>query len=134
MKLKPIIIAATLVVLASPKAIDAIHSQTGCYKKLKTVFLKGSFQNMNLWIGKTHPKDKKVWGWITSKNNKECEAQCEMIHFEKDLMELQCEGVKIKSMRMPLHVHWVDSSSTFIRLGSSIYGTERVPLNVHSRR
>ncbi|MBI3543395.1 MAG: hypothetical protein HY075_09010 [Deltaproteobacteria bacterium] len=75
-----------------------------------------------------------------------CEAQCRVVRFErfkKDmrpaLMELDCEGTTIRTMRMPLHISWARGAKknkfeTTVRLGSSIYGVEEAPLHVEVNR
>ena len=103
-----------------------------------------------LWVGK--PKDQgigqkqgEVLGVIGKKAHANCEAQCKITRFErfkKDmkpaLMELDCEGSSLKTMRMPMHIQWVrdekNSFETMIRLGSSIYGMEEAPLQIQVNR
>jgi hypothetical protein len=116
----------------------------GCANALSTLYLAGSFtmpgttkaQKMNLWIGMTQAADGTVIGVLGDSGQGACEAKCRMIRFErfrKDgapaLLELECEGSRIRTLRMPLHVQWT-TSGTIVRLGSSFYGMEQAPFEV----
>jgi hypothetical protein len=99
---------------------------------------------MNLWVGRAHT-GKEVVGVIGKQGTVACEAQCKVARFErfkKDmkpaLMELDCEGMTLKTMRMPLHIQWArgekNGFETTVRLGSSIFGVEEAPLRVQVNR
>jgi len=125
-----------------------------CESKLSNLYLAGTFvmpgtgDAMNLWVGKptgASATDKEVWGLVGKTAAVGCEAQCKVTRFErfkKDLkpaiMELDCEGSRLKTMRMPLHIQWAaggkNAGETTVRLGSSIYGVEEAPLRVQVNR
>ena len=126
-----------------------------CEDKLSSLYLAGSFvmpgsaSEMQLWVGKPHgdakgTDEKEVWGLIGRNTDTSCEALCKVTRFErfrKDqkpaLMELDCEGSHLKTMRMPLHIQWVREDKGFattVRLGSSIYGVEVAPLHLQVNR
>ncbi len=126
---------------------------TQCEDKLSSLYLAGSFvmpgsaAQMNIWVGKPRgeTEETEVWGMIGKASGNNCEAQCKVTRFErykKDmkpaLMELDCEGSTIKTMRMPLHIQWARGDNnkfdTTVRLGSSIYGVEEAALHVQVNR
>jgi hypothetical protein len=107
--------------------------------------MPGTGEAMNLWVGKPRIENgSEVWGLVAKANDITCEAQCKVMRFErfqKDLkpalMEMDCNGMSLKTMRMPLHVQWtreLDGFDTRIRLGSSVYGMEEAPLHVAVNR
>lgn len=127
-----------------------------CEDKLSSLYLAGSFmmpgsaEPMQLWVGKPtadskKTEDKEVWGLVAKSKASLCEAQCKVTRFErfkKDmkpaLMEMDCEGSTLKTMRMPLHIQWVrngkNAFDTVVRLGSSLYGVEQTALRVEVNR
>jgi hypothetical protein len=122
-----------------------------CEDRLANLFLSGTFtmpgtgEAMNLWVGKPRIENgNEVWGLVSKASDVTCEAQCKVMRFErfqKDLkpalMEMDCNGMALKTMRMPLHVQWtreLDGFDTKIRLGSSVYGMEEAPLHVAVNR
>ncbi|MBI3543848.1 MAG: hypothetical protein HY075_11300, partial [Deltaproteobacteria bacterium] len=128
-----------------------------CEDRLSSLYLAGSFvmpgsaEGMQLWIGKPREQaagdqNLDVLGVIARSSKNGCEAQCRVTRFErfkKDLkpalMELDCEGTTIRTMRMPLHISWArgekkNKFETTVRLGSSIYGVEEAPLHVEVNR
>lgn len=122
-----------------------------CEDRLSNLYLAGSFvmptsgEAMNLWIGKPRVGAKdEVLGFVGKPTGENCEAQCKVVRFErfkKDLqpalMEMDCEGSRLKTMRMPLHVQWIREKTgfeTMVRLGSSIYGMEEAPLRLQVNR
>lgn len=130
----------------------AAATALGCEDRLASLYLGGSFvmpgtaDSMQLWVGKSHQGGESgVVGMIAKGRAAGCEAQCKVIRFErfkKDmkpaLMELDCEGATIKTLRMPLHIQWVRGDKgkfeTIVRLGSSIYGVEEAPLRLEVNR
>lgn len=124
-----------------------------CEDRISNLYLAGAFvmpgsgEPMNLWVGKPRGapgSDKEVWGLVGKSNVERCEAQCKVTRFErftKDLkparMEMDCEGTRLKTMRMPVHVQWIRDKSGFesiVRLGSAIYGVEEAPLRIGVNR
>jgi hypothetical protein len=132
---------------AIPKFSGTSYS---CKDHVQNLFLAGSFvmpgsgQPMNLWVGKPQSDRSKVVGYIGKTMEGSCEAQCQIVRFErfqKDskpaLLELSCEGSALKSLRMPLHVQWIrtnEGTDAIVRMGSSIYGTEEAPFHVEVNR
>jgi hypothetical protein len=151
---------AILIWINSASAAIARPSQgpgqgmASCEERLSSLFLAGSFampgsaDPMQLWVGKARGDDKGVMGVIAKENGVGCEAQCKVLRFErfkKDLkpalMELECEGSTIRTLRMPLHIQWArggrddgDKLVASIRMGSSIYGVEEAPLHIQVNR
>ncbi|MEW6056082.1 MAG: hypothetical protein AB1540_05655 [Bdellovibrionota bacterium] len=144
---------------AVPKTtIGAFKAKAGdlgyaCPDRLSSLYLSGSFlmpgngEQMNLWVGKPGWEQKtpnEVWGVVGKSSGGECEAVCKVTRFErfqKDLqpalMELDCEGMRIKTLRMPVHVQWVREKNRFqtvLRMGSSIYGMEEAKLRIQVNR
>lgn len=146
---------ALIVSMLASSASAAISRKSAisynCEDRLSNLYLAGTFampnsgEPMNLWVGK--PRSEKtddVWGVVGKANSGHCEAQCKVVRFErfkKDmqpaLMELDCEGMRLRTMKMPLHVQWVREKNgfdTMVRLGSSIYGMEEAPLRLQVNR
>lgn len=132
-------------------------SAATCEDELASLYLAGSFvmpgsaEQMQLWVGKPRvdgsgggPSGEDVVGVIAKTSATGCEAQCKVTRFEryrKDykpaLMELDCEGMHLRTMRMPLHIRWVREAKGFettVGLGSSIYGVEEAPLHLQVNR
>lgn len=138
--------ANTTVAAVSKKGSSALS----CENRVTNLYLAGRFlmpgtgEPMNLWIGKASASNKDVQGFVGKSAEGICEAQCKVVNFErykKDLkpalMELDCVGTRLRTMRMPLHVQWIRDRAGFeavVRLGSSIYGTERSPLQLSVNR
>lgn len=128
--------------IALPNARQGHLNSGGCSSELSSLFLAGSFtmpgtaQKMGVWIGKRDVKDLKTVGLVGRSDAAACEAVCKIMRFErfrKDakpaLMELECEGARVKTLRMPLHIQW-SAMGTSVRLGSSIYGVEQASLEL----
>lgn len=125
-----------------------------CDDQIANLFLEGSFimpgssQPMTLQIGRSRSLQNgktSVIGLVVSaftSGSRQCEAQCKVIKFErfaKDLqpalLEMDCEGSRVKTLRMPLHIQWTRLASNHgfnaeIRLGSSLFGMEQTPINL----
>lgn len=160
-----LVAAAALVFLSSAHAAIARPGAEGkawksgtaalsCEDRLQSLYLAGSFvmpgstEQMQLWVGRPRgeTEDKEVWGVLARQGSLAgCEAQCKVIRFErfqKDmkpaLMELDCEGARLRTMKMPLHIQWVrgekNKFETLVRLGSSLYGVEEAPMQVQVNR
>lgn len=141
-------------ILASPSHAAIARTSAvdyNCEDRLSNLYLAGTFvmpnsgESMNLWIGKPRSeKTEDVWGLVGKAMSRTCEAQCKVTRFErfkKDmqpaLMEMDCEGMRLRTMKMPLHVQWVREKKgfdTMVRLGSSIYGMEEAPLRLQVNR
>lgn len=120
-----------------------------CGNQLSRLYLSGSFvmpqsgEKVNLRVGKVSPADKQVQAFISGPSNL-CEASCRVTHFErflKDmkpaLMEFDCQGSRLRALRMPLHIQWVRGAGGFetnVRLGSSLFGVEQAGLQIEVNR
>lgn len=124
-----------------------------CEDRVSNLFLAGSFvmpttgEAMHLWVGKPRAGDitkNEVWGYVGKNGSDGCEAQCKVTRFERfkidqrpALMEMDCEGSRLKMMRMPVHVQWVREKNGFdtvVRLGSSLFGMAEAPLRLQVNR
>jgi hypothetical protein len=127
-----------------------------CENHVKESFLEGTFQlnkagktiSMNLYIGKPLGRtvsDDEVWGFLSQKGMRTCDAFCKVVRFERfaanahpALMQLECEGSTIQTLRMPVFVEWkkVNNSNyvSQIQLGSPFLKMEQSPLTVSLNR
>lgn len=148
-----VVIAALIWLNSASAAISRPEiREAKCDEKLSNLYLAGSFimpgsaDSMNLWVGKPRGDlpSNEVWGVISKSDGLNCEAQCKVTRFErfkKDmkpaLMELDCEGSRLRTMKMPLHIQWAhekNDARTTVRLGSALYGVEEAPLHIQVNR